>query len=1424
MGATCNLVPLIKNKEGEMVESKLFTDLLLSGMKRNEAIRMYNLIYTSAFKSKNGDWEYFPSKYRGELDENGQPTLATLNASLSSSYKLRTQEDTLEDSARKMEGLTKTFADAGIDVNVKFDNSLGENANVKGTGDRSATITLNPNKVFKDTIPHEYGHVYIDILGDDPIIQQGVDQLRDSKLADEVRETYPDLSGRALDKEILTTAIGVEAADLFDNPEAVKRWNFWLSRVFRAIGEKLGIQPNVAKKLAMDMVRGKLREGKGKISRDIQQQRATLEDVEQHIAEKGYELSPDETHYTDVNKDFEFGRGTEVLHKMYSNDNPKGEPNLSYEEHAAREEYRKAKKQFAEDISVDGKTMTYKELVEYKRMKQNTDWRIRGKIVHAIIQNIIKPSEKIAKDLAGYYAGKKGESFAIDEEEYSWVEEKIGEIFEAVGINTYQKGIKPKDKDKVLSEVTIASKLMGIATTIDTLVQDAKGLFSIFDWKTGNLLSDATYANFMKYGRNQIEPILDTKLNKAKLEVVLRAMIFKESMKDKTVQYKDLAIVGISKNNPTQVHEINIEPYLGLIESYYADAANEKLDVYAQLKAQGLFDPTQYIGNNDELVDDRTKNMTVAEKKVFWANELREHTNYIKDLKENKKKSYAEIGAAEAKRLQLVDQVAKVNAELGEDPTTDDISDMGWIKRKIGNMNSIKNPRIKSFIKILTNRQKSGRDRIREIHEHLDELGKKVYTEYFDKHGMKDLLKKATLGGLNALKYQEVFEFMNEYKKDDTHDGYYTRVITQAQVDSGKYSQAQYEYNKYIRETMQKEYKQAVGKISHYRGKHAVTIAEAQGLPAELDPDFMPRYAMTGEEAIERNGRMSKEYKDYFINSVLSDFTANQYKPNDKQKGGLPLKFMGSSNIIKSQNHTLSSEISFKNFISNVIMKDELDDMQSLGDGIVELLKTKTDNEGNEFKNTIEFLQDQILLHVQDTKRNPKWTSRHITFTYEGEKKTVSIDKVLRGIKSWVSWSAMWVKPIPAMFNAGLIVVMNSNKAIVGSIAKRLPGANPEDYDFSIRHLARAQINYADFLFHAMMGQKEKSKLWQLAKHLDYLPDNYDYAIRKSELQFKKNSLLDRSNLYFFHSIGEEYAALTLLAAQAHHYKMGSMSMWESYDFKDGKFQYVGDRNMKLANGETLTALSAEEIRKFKRVSSLVHGGYRQDERTSLDLTAMGQLLNQFKKYLPNVLESMGQSKYNDDSLGRYELRQNEAGEDVYTWIARINEGRARVLVKWLGATLRLQNDPNYKWSTMPQEQRQRIVELMVAGTFLAGMNVANAVLHGDDDDDDDKMTDWEKMIQRKLLRLADDQSQGIAFWDVLNSVQSQASALPKLYKTSLAMKDILIEGLLKGKRTQKGDIPGWNYLLGQAVPLASSWKDVSRYIDTDLDETTSAH
>jgi hypothetical protein len=327
MAASCDIVPRITNKEGKKVESILFTDLLALGLRRKDVVDIYKHVHSTTFKKDFGDWEFYPRRIVHLLDANGEPKLDSIKAHIPTLYpsSYNTQvassgklDNKLESIARKQKVLLAAFEKLGINVHIKYDSTILEPAFVEGNIDGSATITLNPDKVFDDTIPHEFGHIYVDMLGyNHPMVQQGLTQLFDTPLYHEIRKLYPDLHNVAFEKELLTTAIGREAATIFADPAAIDKWNFWLNRLFRAIGDLFGVERNVARRLAMEMIAGQMRKGDGRVSSYRQFQRATptTAEVESEVASSGIELNADETKYTDGKR--EYDRVTDFTSKAF---------------------------------------------------------------------------------------------------------------------------------------------------------------------------------------------------------------------------------------------------------------------------------------------------------------------------------------------------------------------------------------------------------------------------------------------------------------------------------------------------------------------------------------------------------------------------------------------------------------------------------------------------------------------------------------------------------------------------------------------------------------------------------------------------------------------------------------------------------------------------------------------------------------------------------------------------------------------------------------------------------------------------------------------------------------------------------------------------------------------------------------------------
>lgn len=175
--------------------------------------------------------------------------------------------------------LQQMFRKAGIETNVVFDNNLDARGQIS-LEDGVPTIRLNPDLMGEDTAYHEFGHLYVDLLGyNNPAVQAAIAELRDTVLYEEVQARYPNLSQEQLDKEVLATAIGLEGAKIErKNPSKLQQL---LNRIYRALANLLGIQPNKAAELAQEMFAGKMQ---------VDQFRGSLSPyVQKSVAEKRVE-------------------------------------------------------------------------------------------------------------------------------------------------------------------------------------------------------------------------------------------------------------------------------------------------------------------------------------------------------------------------------------------------------------------------------------------------------------------------------------------------------------------------------------------------------------------------------------------------------------------------------------------------------------------------------------------------------------------------------------------------------------------------------------------------------------------------------------------------------------------------------------------------------------------------------------------------------------------------------------------------------------------------------------------------------------------------------------------------------------------------------------------------------------------------------
>ena len=188
--------------------------------------------------------------------------------------KLRRGDYKINGIEQQLVKLQKAFRAVGVNTKIVFDTELDAQGQIS-IENGIPTIRVNPNLMEADVAYHEFGHLYIDLLGyDNPTVQRAIQELRDTTLYEEVQARYPELNQEQLDKEVLATAIGLEGAKIErKNPSKLQQL---LNKIFRALGRVLGISQGSAAQLAREMFAGDMRikEFRGALAPYVQKSKA----------------------------------------------------------------------------------------------------------------------------------------------------------------------------------------------------------------------------------------------------------------------------------------------------------------------------------------------------------------------------------------------------------------------------------------------------------------------------------------------------------------------------------------------------------------------------------------------------------------------------------------------------------------------------------------------------------------------------------------------------------------------------------------------------------------------------------------------------------------------------------------------------------------------------------------------------------------------------------------------------------------------------------------------------------------------------------------------------------------------------------------------------------------------------------------------
>jgi len=596
---------------------------------------------------------------------------------------------------------------------------------------------------------------------------------------------------------------------------------------------------------------------------------------------------------------------------------------------------------------------------------------------------------------------------------------------------------------------------------------------------------------------------------------------------------------------------------------------------------------------------------------------------------------------------------------------------------------------------------------------------------------------------------------------------------------------------------------------------------------AEVNYEYGVR-ALTGKSPSEVEGVFGANIVGAFTAGALREkarrkltyYKEDEFEMYTEDNMALPFRHLGSSKMENGREYTNNLMFAFDGFVKSATYRQHMDPVYSAGQALKQFLQMKTTAKGQPmFQNTVAFLEKKLIGDILGRRMRKKYSRLPMTVGQWD----VHVDKIIEMMIGWTSATVMWLRPLQGGGNGVHAALLTWRESIKGSIATKFKDVEGDMIDMTLKDRVFAdKIYFTEFLRHVFEGKMWEDKMWLLAERLQYIPDNFDYATNQRFLLSTRNAMVNQSSMYLFHAKPEEYVSLTTMVAQLHHLKnpKTGKSLWDSYAvepdengvkvlvWKGGVRGLLKKGSGVTATYEEITELTSLESAKLKKVHERMQGGYRKEEAANIELYVMGKAFIQFKKYLPRLLMNTYHGKRFEVQLGTLrDFGERKDGENVYEWVARMNEGRWRTVINAVMALTKYGNR-DYKWKNLSTEQKQNIVDAIIVMGMMGMAWGGYAALFRDEDDDDTFKKWWFNYLNRNL-------TQQYNPLDLLHTLESASRpvSLARSYKAVTGLVNMLhaTANLTIGNEaaafTQEGHLKGWNELQ-RSIPYLASYYD----------------
>ncbi len=1193
------------------------------GVYGSDVVRIAKQLYPNV---KVGDI-YKPIVSKG-LDENGEPLVSYI-LNPTEKQQFTRIEVAPEIGSMSAYSLAERLSEK-MGIPFEFDGNLDRLGAIRG-----GKVYLNPNKLTNETVFHEFSHPFVEAIriANPSLFKNLAGRAKNftyqgRSLNDFVKENYPNLDENSEEflAEVITTAIGLEASQQGAIEESIK-FQQWMSTIIQKIVDFINsliedpaqhIKPDqldinmsirdladlmkIENKVDLDPLKNRefIADQVVTMTSPVYGSKIAIDFFEQ--AQQSIQLveTGDVSYYTNGSIDpvtntlRKFTRLTEFTHANFANTEDKDpfDPE-KYLDKLTTKVFREAGAELTDRIPYGQSSapMTYDEIkAEIKKSFEES--RIRGKIIHKMIEGYIKH-----KDIDYFAADIEAlrQEGGINEYDLLWFDEKrIQGMLEQLGINTEEfNNTDIAFRDNISSELMMVNDTLNIGTSNDGLVEHNDGAVSFVDYKTGSkFLADENTIRRMQYTDGLVSPVYDSKLERAKIELVMRMVVAKMNKPD--LKVRELKIAYLSRYYGNQMRYVDVQKYLDYINNNYRisiqqlkkdskdkpelqEKLRQKIKEYNAMKNAKVFDFHNYQGESKIFEQDSDlQTITDPDKKLdFLKNKVATRTrqSLLRDGEPGVGKD-ALRGIKNAV-VAVLNQFKSANVTDVQSAGTEDIT---YFAAKTLGLRDQKNAYLQSFSQLY---EESVDGSVKKINELLGEQSpfrkadRALHKEYFERTGKAIKSIKTfsySKGGTTVpLDQQGVFDFMYTWKNVAGENVRVGAVYTDQDYLSGKITEAQWNYYKESKRILKDVYEGVRNKVAYVNqyGK-AITYGE-EYIKASKGPNggynytpftesFMPTIPFqSAEEIIEKNIQTkelnpAKITKEFFLN--YKDRYDMSIQNEDRFNIGIPLKYM-SSEFLGNDDHSFNATQAIDIFTRHMIQKQDLDDVYDIGMSTIAVMQDVSDPNNKDRKNRLKL--ENAIFHMQSFLNQHILGRRRMTLKYtKNEVANKRIDLVFDSIGGFMSKNAFWFAPVTATFNGLYGVFTNLREGLIGSVSARLFG---EENAVTLSHIGRATKEVGIHQLKNLTQQGNIKRQFNEDWEGSYYKDKVNFMSKMFRLSNKSYQYTDASlmlgvhnrifsgdNAYVAQGLGEDLSNETLTTAA-----LMAMKVYQTHVDQDGK-------------------------------------------------------------------------------------------------------------------------------------------------------------------------------------------------------------------------------------------------------------------------------